>query len=121
MADADKPTARVFISHSSTDKRFALLISQVLREREFSPWIDSEQIKTGETIIERIGTGLRTMDVLTMIASKASISSRWVAEELSFALQRSIKDKQVILLPFIIEDDLALDELPWFLRARRVE
>src|SRR6266516_1764768 len=110
MADPDKTIARVFISHSSTDKSLALLISKALREKEFSPWIDSEQIEAGENIIERIGDGLRTMDVLTVIASKASVSSRWVAEELSFALQRTIKDKQVVLLPFIIEDDLSLDE-----------
>ena len=69
------------------------MAADALRTRELSPWIDSEQIQVGETIIERIGSGLRTMDVLILIVSKASLASRWVAEELNFALLRTIRDR----------------------------
>jgi hypothetical protein len=108
---------KVFVSHSSKDKPFASILVDVLKRREYAPWIDSEQIVVGENLLREVGNGLSTMDVLLAIVSQSSLSSGWVEEELSYAMLRVIADREVLLLPFRI-DSTAITELPWYLQAR---
>ncbi|HEX5482449.1 MAG TPA: toll/interleukin-1 receptor domain-containing protein [Terriglobia bacterium] len=111
---------RVFISHASADKPFALLLATALRNSAMSPWIDKEQVLVGDDVLEKLGEGLRTMDLLVFIVSKKALQSRWVDRELKFAARREIEEKQVLILPFII-DPTSSHELPWYLHHLRAE
>jgi hypothetical protein len=67
----------VFISHSSADKSFAQMIAARLREHDLDAWIDNDKILAGDNILESIGGGLTTMDLLVFIVSQASLNSPW--------------------------------------------
>lgn len=111
--------SRVFISHSSQDKEFAQLVVAGLRSPNMAPWIDSEQIVTGDDIFDRLGQGLQLMDVMVFLVSKASLESEWVKLEVKYAVKREINERRVLVLPFII-DDTPIDALDWFLSHRNV-
>jgi hypothetical protein len=99
----NKNKPRVFISHSSSDKSFAERVSTALRNSEINPWIDKEQVLVGDDVLEKLGQGLRTMDLLVFIVSKKALRSRWVDRELKFAARREIEEKAILILPFIID------------------
>jgi hypothetical protein len=104
--------ARIFLSHSSEDKEFALRIATALRDPTMAPWIDSEQIITGDDIFDRLGHGLQSMDVLVFLISQASMKSEWVLLEVKHAVTRELTEKRALLLPFII-DGTEPTGLPW--------
>jgi hypothetical protein len=113
LSDMKKNLLRVFISHASSDKPFAENVATALRNRAISPWIDKEQILVGDDVLERLGEGLRTMDLLAFIVSKRALRSRWVDRELKFAARRGIEEKKILILPFIVDSSLT-SELPWY-------
>lgn len=73
--------SRAFISHSTTDKEFAKLVVEKLRGPDLASWIDHEQIIAGDDILDKIGEGLTTMDILIFLVSKESLESAWVDHE----------------------------------------
>ena len=110
---------RIFVSYSSTDKPFALMLVAQLREQGLEPWIDSEQIVAGDNILERLGEGLTKSDIVGVVVSGASLSSGWVSREVGFVAQRDMREKLVGIVPIAI-DDTPLDALPWFLQTLNV-
>lgn len=113
-------TPRVFISHSSSDKNFVQLVATELRNRAIDAWFDKEQVLVGDDVLEKLGEGLQTMDFLVFIISRKALQSRWVDRELKFAARRQIEDKQILILPFII-DDTTSTKLPWYVQPLRPE
>jgi TIR domain len=111
---------RVFVSHASSDKSFAERVAIALRNSALIPWIDKEQVLVGDDVLEKLGEGLRTMDFLAFIVSKKALQSRWVDRELKFAARREIEEKQILILPFII-DSTSSSEMPWYLQHLRAE
>lgn len=111
---------RAFISHSSADKTFAELVAEELRHSALEAWFDREQILVGDDVLEKLGEGLQTMDFLVFIVSKKALGSPWVDRELKFAARRQIENKQILILPFIIDDTLST-ELPWYIQHLRPE
>ncbi|HUJ09578.1 MAG TPA: toll/interleukin-1 receptor domain-containing protein [Verrucomicrobiae bacterium] len=108
-------SSRIFISHSSQDRKFAGLVATALRSPDMAPWIDTEQIVTGDDIFDRLGQELQAMDVLVFLVSEAALASEWVSREVKFAAKREITEKRILLLPFII-DDTPIDALPWLFK-----
>jgi hypothetical protein len=111
---------RVFISHSSSDKSFVLRLASALKKKSLMPWIDKEQILVGDDVLETLGEGLQKMDFLVLIVSSKALRSRWVERELKFAARREIEEKQILILPFII-DRTRSEQLPWYLQHLRCE
>lgn len=111
-------TPRVFISHSSGDKDFVRLVTTELRDRAIDAWFDKEQILVGDDVLEKLGEGLQTMDFLVFVVSRKALRSRWVDRELKFAARKEIENKQILILPFIIDDTLST-KLPWYIQHLR--
>ena len=109
--------ARIFISHSSHDKAFALRLAAKLKQPGISPWIDSEQIISGEDILDELGRGLATMDLLVLLASRHALESEWVNREVKFAQFREIEEKKALVLVYIL-DETSPKKLPWFLHHK---
>ncbi|HEY2626476.1 MAG TPA: toll/interleukin-1 receptor domain-containing protein [Candidatus Udaeobacter sp.] len=109
--------ARIFISHSSHEHAFALCLAAKLRQPGLSPWIDSEEIISGDDILDELGRGLTTMDLLVLLASRHSLDSEWVNREVKLAQVREIEEKKALVLVYIV-DETPPKALPWFLRHR---
>ena len=107
---------RVFISYSHADSAFVDQLADRLKACGIDVWIDKWKIKVGDSITHKIDEGIGTSDFLIIVLSRASISSRWVQEELNAATVRNVEqEKGAFILPIFLEDCT----LPSLLRHRK--
>ncbi|MEQ8635941.1 toll/interleukin-1 receptor domain-containing protein [Gimesia maris] len=81
-----------FISYSHEDKSFARRLHDALQGRGIRCWLDEHQILPGDNIYERIDHGIRVWDKVLLCASRHSLTSGWVDDELKHAFA---KEKQL--------------------------
>lgn len=105
---------KVFISHSTQDKKFVKLLSSKLNEDGIQTWIDDKELAVGDNIAEKINYTISKIDYLIVVLSKSSINSKWVNFELSATRLNEISKNQNIILPILIEDC----EIPYSLSDR---
>lgn len=106
---------KAFITYSSSDKDFVKQLAESLQSRDVRVWWDTWEIKVGDSIIKKIAEGIASSSVLILILSPASVSSRWVQEELNAALIKQINDRNIRILP-VLKDDCSI---PPMLRSRK--
>lgn len=106
--------SKLFLSHSSRDKRFVRRLAKDLVSRGISVWVDEAEIKVGDSLIEKIREGIDQVDYVAVILSRASIRSEWVKREVDIAMNQEIARRRVKVLPILIES-LPLDAMPSFL------
>lgn len=106
---------KAFISYSSPDKKFVKRLADTLQSSGVRVWWDSWEIKVGDSISKKIEEGIASSSYLIIVLSPASVSSRWVQEELSAALIRQISDRDIHILP-VLKADCAI---PPLLRSRK--
>ena len=104
----------VFISYSHADKDFARKLAADLKVSGASVWIDEAELRVGDSLIDAICKAIDKVEFLAAILSPASITSRWVQEELQQALTLQIEERQLKLLPILLADCA----LPGFIRTR---
>lgn len=104
----------VFLCHSSTDKPFTRELARRLRDCGVSVWVDESEIQVGDSLIERIGSAIDSVDYVAAIISINSVRSEWVNRELRIATTREIDEKKTIVIPIILSDV----PLPPFLRDK---
>jgi len=102
---------QVFICHASGDKPLARRLAHALAGQGVRVWIDEAEIKTGDSLIEKIESGIFTSHNLIVILTPRSVNSRWCKEELRMALALQIKGSHIRVLPVLFEDC----EIPGFL------
>ncbi len=105
---------KVFLSHSSKDKAFTRKLASRLAEYEIEYWLDEAEINIGDSLIIRISSAIEETDFIAVILSHESVNSHWVQVELQMAMNRELSDKQVRVLPILIEKC----EIPIFLRDK---
>lgn len=98
------PSQRIFISHSSKDKRFVVKLANALKEAGCSVWYSDWEIKVGESIIQKINQGLSASDYLIVVLSPNSILSSWVQRELDQALMNQLSRRKITVLPVLYRD-----------------
>jgi hypothetical protein len=79
---------KIFVSYSRSDGDFALRLARDLRERDVPVWIDQIDIAVGDPWDHSVETALRECAKLLLILSPASVASRAVLDEVSFALDQ---------------------------------
>jgi hypothetical protein len=94
----------VFLSHSHNDKEFARKLGRDLRGLGFPVWIDDAEIRLGDSLIQKISEGIRAMEYLAVLLSRASIASEWVQREVEIAMTHEIQGQRVKVLPILLED-----------------
>ena len=94
---------RVFVSHTSKDKPFVEQFAWDLRQFGIDVWYDEWEIAVGDSIVEKVFAGLDASDTLIVVLSPASVTSRWVNEELSVALMRRLSEANIRIVPVLIE------------------
>ncbi len=93
----------VFLSHNSNDKPWVRDLAKRLSNDGVVVWLDEAELNIGDSLIERISEGIEQMQFVAAVLSNNSISSTWVQKELSLAMSKEIKGKQVTVLPLLIE------------------
>lgn len=108
-------TPGVFLSHSSADKKFTRKLAIALAGSGLKVWIDEAEIGIGDSLIEKIESGILGSKYLIAVLSKNSTTSRWCTEELRMAMARQITQKGIAVLPVLIEDC----DIPGFLQEKK--
>lgn len=103
--------ASCFLCHSSKDKDFVRRLCDSLKKENIDVWFDEHEIYPGDSISEKLQSGIDTSDVFIVILSPAAISSNWVKEELRAALQNRLNMGKTII-PVLLEKC----DVPPFLR-----
>lgn len=106
--------ASIFLSHSSKDKAFTRNLAERLRKAGVRVWLDEAELNIGDSLLTKISTAIESADFIAVIISHNSVQSSWVQTELRMAMSRELEDKNVRVLPILIEPC----ELPMFLRDK---
>lgn len=93
--------ASVFISHRSADQPAAERLAGDLRDHGHDVWLDTWKISIGDSIVERIDTGLDGARFLILCCSGAG-PSPWMDREWMSALARQLDGVQVRVLPVVL-------------------
>jgi hypothetical protein len=91
--------ANVFVSHRTADLAQAQQLADELRAKGHSIWIDDEQLRIGDSIIEKIDAGLEGSTYLVLCLSSSGVDAPWTAREWMATLARQLNGYNVRILP----------------------
>jgi hypothetical protein len=89
---------KVFISHSSTDKKFVRTLKDDLNENGIGTWVDEDELDLGDLLVDKLELALEQSSHFLIILSQVSVNSEWV----KFELKKALKQKDSELLQKII-------------------
>jgi hypothetical protein len=92
----------IFISYNEKDKEYAALLKAILEKNKKEVLNISDKIKPGDNIIDKITESINLCNIFIFLISKSVENSKWVDIELTLALNKSINNEKVIILPIII-------------------
>lgn len=104
----------IFLSHNHKDKPFVKRLAAMLISEGINVWVDEAEIGLGESLLEKIETGIREAKFVGAIISPNSINSTWVRRELEMAMTQEINSNKIKVLPIICEKC----ELPLYLQTK---
>lgn len=107
-------TVNIFLSHNSEDKPFTKKLARDLDNHGVKYWLDEAEIDVGDSLIEKIRSGIDKVDYVAAILSPNSIESTWVQREIDVAMNQEIQNKKVKVLPVMYEKC----KLPGFLLGK---
>ena len=99
-----------FISYSHDDKPFANKLCEALQGRGIHAWLDEKKILPGDKIHVSVDRAIEKWDKLLLCASKNSLTSWWVENEINSAVtkeQRLWKERGsnvLVLIPLNLDD-----------------
>lgn len=93
----------VFICHASEDKE-KIVRNLVLEfdKASISYWYDEAEIKWGDSILEKVNSGLGKSKYIIIILSDNFISKKWPQKELNAALNMEASSGVIKVLPVIV-------------------
>ena len=77
-----------FISYSSSDKPFAVRLHDALQSKGIRCWLDEKQLLPGDDISRELERGIHLWDKFLLCASKNSLTSWWVEDEIKTTLEK---------------------------------
>ena len=109
------PRFDVFLSHNSVDKPWATVLKEALQRRGVKVWLDKDEIRPGDLVVNALENGLQQSKAVALIVSPEAMQSGWVKEEYSRAMTLAQDKRQHLrLIPVILRDA----KLPGFLANR---
>lgn len=88
-AEEEKSKAhRVFVSHATKDKDFALKLAEDVAEQGISVWIATRDVPPGRSWPREVAKALDTCTMMILVISEASIKSNNVEDEWNYYLDR---------------------------------
>ena len=118
LVDAQESTQfySYFISYSHTDRSFAHRLHDALQGKGIRCWLDGKPLLRVDYIYEQAGRGARLSDKVLLCASKDSLTSWWVDNEIASAIvmeQELMKErgkKILALIPLDLDGYIFSDE-----------
>lgn len=98
---------KVFISHSSDDKRFVRTLKTDLNENGVNTWFDEDELNFGDSLLEKLELSIIDTSHFIIILSESSINSIWVQQE----LKQVIKSVEKRIIPIKYKECTVPDEL----------
>lgn len=86
---------RIFISHSTRDKKFVRTLKDDLQENGFQTWFDEDELDYGDSLIEKLDVAIEKSSHFLIVLSQSSVESDWVKLELKKAL--ALKNKSLLM------------------------
>lgn len=86
----------VFLSQSSRNRRFAGMLAGDLRRHGVPVWYSETNIVGARQWHDEIGAALERCDWFVVVLSPASVKSRWVKQELLFALNDARYEDRIV-------------------------
>lgn len=95
----DRPSPRVFVSHSSANAAAAKRVGKVLEAAGFGVWLDSSDIRLGVLLRNELHEAIQKSCAVALLWSEPASKSRWVAAEIltAFHMDRFI-------IPCVVDD-----------------
>jgi TIR domain len=103
-ARPDRSDFSVFVSHATADRVTAERLANGMQAVGYRSWYSDWELTAGDSIVGKIGAALSAPDVLVVLLSKESVSSRWVMRELDAALMKQLSGSNVLVIPIQLED-----------------
>ncbi|NEB05749.1 toll/interleukin-1 receptor domain-containing protein [Streptomyces sp. SID13726] len=93
--------ANVFISHRTSDGAAAERLAREIATPGHTVWLDEWHIRLGDSIVEKINSGLDGASYLVLCYSDApdGVQSPWTSREWMSALHRQLDGQGVRVLP----------------------
>lgn len=89
----------VFVSYSHADKAAARAIADRLTELGTRVWLDEQELRVGDSIVERVTRAIADVHFVVAIVSENSVSSHWCQKELALAISGGLNRAGVKVLP----------------------
>lgn len=96
-------TKSFFISYAHEDAPAAKRLANDLRSHGHSVWIDEEQIKSGDSLVEKIQEGINSSQNLIVLLSENSAKSTWVRQEIASAFQDDPAGSARRIIPVLLD------------------
>lgn len=98
------PVASLFISYSHRDQTLVHDVAEALHADDFHVWLDEWDVRTGDSLVERVSDAIDQVDFVVAFISEASVDSEWCRKEVSLAMTGELATTGVRVLPVRIED-----------------
>lgn len=108
---------RVFISHSSRDKKFVRFLKDCLLENSIETWLDEDQLDLGDKLVNKLESALDKSSHLVIILSPASVNSDWVSFELKRAIENNRTGLNSKIIPIKYKECNVPEEIAELLHA----
>lgn len=96
-----------FISYSHSDKSFACRLHDQLQGQGIRCWLDVRKVLPGTKIADAVTEAIRYHDKVLLCCSESSLTSSWVEDEISAAIEKERRSKRSVLIPLNLDDYLS--------------
>ncbi|MEV6634283.1 toll/interleukin-1 receptor domain-containing protein [Actinoplanes sp. NPDC051470] len=96
--------ADVFVSYRQPDSSEARRLAEALRDAGHEVWFDKWRIDIGDSIVERMSSGLAGTTYLVLCCSSSGVESPWMSREWMSMLARQLNGHPVKILPVRLTD-----------------
>ena len=106
---------KIFISYSSADRLHAFELFNILEKEKYEPWLDYFDIMPSENLEKELTGSIEKADILCIIFSPNSMSSKWVEYEIKTAAKSKTPPRVLGIIvhsceiPAYISDIIHLD------------
>ncbi|MGC0252468.1 toll/interleukin-1 receptor domain-containing protein [Pseudactinotalea sp. Z1748] len=98
------PIASAFISYSHQDRDMVYSVAEALQADDIHVWLDEWDVRTGDSLVERISAAIHAVDFVMAFISAASVGSEWCRKEISLAMTGELADRGVKVLPVRVDN-----------------
>jgi hypothetical protein len=92
--------ARLFLSHSSKDRRFVERLARVLDAHKVRYWFSRRHIRGAQQWHDEIGKALARCNWMLLTMTPAAVASKWVKHELLYALEERSYENHIVVLDY---------------------